>query len=181
LASDKNTRNATRCNFLLLTLTTVAAVFLAFGEPLPLVAAVITAAVTALGGIVRFQDYGLKALMHADSTMQWADVEGELLTILHACSEEEQQQRFKDAAKDFDEANIRQPLLPPLRGFNNKGKPLFEFITESAVHKEKLGNLKAMRKLVSHKPPTDDDEDELPSAATNTSFSTNTSAQSVEV
>lgn len=53
-----------KCNFVLLMLTTIAAVFLAFGEPFPLIAAVLTAAVTAFGGIVRSQDYGLKSLLH---------------------------------------------------------------------------------------------------------------------
>jgi hypothetical protein len=136
-----------KCNFVLLMLTTIAAVFLAFGEPFPLIAAVLTAAVTAFGGIVRSQDYGLKSLLHARSTMQWAEVERELLTILHACTEEQQEERFKDAAKHYDDVNKRQPLMPPLRGFRFKGKPLFEFITESAVHKEKLANIGAMREM----------------------------------
>ena len=144
LVADLNSNSATKCNFVLLTLTTVAAVFLAFGEPFPLVAAVLTAAVTALGGIVRSQDFGLKALQHASATMQWAEVERELLTLLHACTAEQQAERFKEAAKRYDEANKRQPLMPPLRGFRRKGGskgrggPLFEFITESAVHKVRV-------------------------------------------
>ena len=90
---------------------------------------------------MRSQDFSLKALQHASATMQWAEVERELLTLLHACTAEQQAERFKEAAKRYDEANKRQPLMPPLRGFRRKGGgkgrggPLFEFITESAVHK----------------------------------------------
>ena len=44
-------------------------------------------------------------LQHASATMQWAEVERELLTLLHACTAEQQAERFKEAAKRYDEAN----------------------------------------------------------------------------
>ena len=140
-------------NFVLLALTTLAAVFLAFGGPFPLIAAVLTATVTALGGVARFQDYSLKCQQHAASASQFAEVERELLTILNACTPEQQRQRFQDAAAHFDAALSRQPLLPPLQGVKDeKGRPLFSLITEKAINAEKAANLTAMQKLLEPPP-----------------------------
>ena len=105
---------------------------------------------------MRFQDYNLKFQEHTAISIQWAGVERELLTILHACTEEQQMERFHDAAEHFDASLKRQPLLPPLRFFKNeKGKPLFELITERGGHEEKASNLLAMRALLKEPSGTD--------------------------
>lgn len=156
LAADSANSRGMQCNVALLTMMTLAAVFLAFDGPFPLIAAVLAASVTAFGGMVRFQDYNLKFQEHTAISIQWAGVERELLTILHACTEEQQMERFHDAAEHFDASLKRQPLLPPLRFFKNeKGKPLFELITERGGHEEKASNLLAMRALLKEPSGTD--------------------------
>ena len=149
LVSARAGRLAALSQFAMLALTTIAAALLAFGQPFPLVAAVIAASVTGLAGLVRFQDFDLKYQQHAASAGQWADVEGKLATLLTACTEAQQHARFPDAADRFNAAMTRQPLLPPMGHFKDEqGRPLFQAITEGAINQEKADNLAAIKKLL---------------------------------
>lgn len=100
--------------------------------------AAITAAITtALTGISRFRDYAQRAEAHGSAARNFANLERELSTLLHASTAEQQRERLGRVTVEFLAALNSMPLLPDLTKFKNEhGDPLFRLITNARLLEE---------------------------------------------
>ena len=152
LVFDQLTDEKDMINFVLLIMATTNSVILMLGSTQPIlhIAAIISALVTALTGITRFNDYDHKLKANAKAAGAFTSSEQKLTTLLVAHPEEEYDKHVIDVAAALDEALRMAPVLPPLKRFKAEdGSPLFEFITADARWKTSKLSSQSMSKLAS--------------------------------
>jgi len=148
-------RASARISLLLLVLSTAVSIILMLDEDAigftwnnSLVAAVASAVSTALSGAARYRDYPRRIEEHGASVRDFANLERELLTLIHAATQRQKAFRLDAVAERYNQAIGRMPLLPRVRGYKDeKKRPLFSFITTAAQTEEVAQQHAAMLEL----------------------------------
>ena len=134
LLTSRLNAQSLRLSLFILLLTTFVSCALVIDEIFAVPCAIISAIITALTGFSRFCDFPRRIDQHGTSARSFANVERELLTMLHASTATQQKRKIDPVAREFDGAMREMPILPRLRSFKDEqGNPLFDFITQAKV------------------------------------------------